>query len=107
MKVPRLSRAVVSLAVVGGIVSLTSIGGLTVAGQQRSDSKPTLKGVWRVVEIRYTGPNARTITTPQPWLVIFTDKHVASVGVSSDTARQLLPAPDERTDKQLADAYRS
>src|SRR4051812_5008731 len=91
MQTLRDSRA----AAIGTVVVLTGMVGLTLAGQQRSASTPTLKGVWRIAEIRYTGPNARAVTSPQPSMVIFTDKHVASVGVDSDTARQHLPPPDQ------------
>jgi len=97
----RISR---SAAAIGIVVVLTFVVGLTLAGEQRSDSKPTLKGVWRAAEIRYTGPNARTVT-PQPWFGIMTDNHYAWVGVQSDKARPELPPPDKRTDEQVAEAF--
>jgi hypothetical protein len=86
---------------------LALAGSLTLVAQQRSSSQTSLKGVWRATEIRYTGPNARTVTNPQPWIVIVTDKHIASVGVTSDAARPPLPPVGERTDKHMADNART
>ena len=93
-----------------GVVALLLAGilgtfGFTVAAQPRA-SQTCIKGVWRAAEIRYTGPNARTVSDPQPWFVIFTDKHLASIGVTSDAARRELPPADKQTDKDLADAFR-
>lgn len=88
------------------VVVLTGVVGLALTAQQSGRSQPSLKGVWRAMEITYTGPNARTVKSPQPWIVIFTEKHVASVGVTSDVPRPEWP-PDQQTDKQVADAARS
>jgi hypothetical protein len=48
-----------------------------------------LEGVWKVVE--RTGPNARTITNPQPALYMFTNNHFSFVGVLADSSRPDLP----------------
>ena len=97
----RFGRAVVLL-----LAGISAIFGFTVAAQSRA-SQTCIKGVWRAAEIRYTGPNARTVSNPQPWFVIFTDKHLASIGVTSDAPRRELPPADKQTDKDLADAFRS
>lgn len=109
MQTLRVSRAVTAtIAVV-----LTGMVGLTVAGQQRSESKPTLKGVWRVTEWTTTGPGAaagpngvaHTNKSPQPWYGMFTDKHFTFLGVRGDSPSPDLASADKRTDKQVVDRY--
>jgi hypothetical protein len=70
----------------------------------RTDQSPVV-GVWQVAEVTTTGPNARTVTNPQPGLYIFTPGHYAQERVTSDTPRAELPPADQRTDKQAADAF--
>src|SRR5206468_4014070 len=100
----KISKTTLSLGGVGIALLFAATVGSTVAGQSPG-AQPCLKGVWRAAEIRYIGANARTVSNP-PWIVVFTDKHVASVGVSTDTPRRELPPADKRTDKDLADAFR-
>lgn len=66
---------------------------------------PSIAGVWRLSEITRSGPNARTITAPQPGLVIFTQRHYSISQVSGDKPRSELPPRNLVTDKQRADAY--
>ena len=51
-----------------------------------------------------TGPNARTIASPQPGLYIFTPRYYSIDMVTSDTPRPDLPQQGA-TDKQRADAF--
>jgi hypothetical protein len=75
------------------------------AGQERRGSQVTIKGVWRVSEWTTTGPKGHTSRSPQPWFGVFTDRHYAFIGVTSDMPRPPLPALARRTDKQVADAF--
>lgn len=57
-----------------------------------AQSRPSLTGAWRVVEVKVTGTNARIISNPQPALLLFTEKHYSKMGVDGDQQRQDLPA---------------
>ena len=46
-----------------------------------------LRGTWQVSEIVITGPGARTITSPQPGLFIFTATHYSVTQVRSEEPR--------------------
>ena len=50
-----------------------------------------LTGTWRVTEVKTTGPNARTTSSPQPGLYIFTGNHYSIITVNSDKPRPALP----------------
>jgi hypothetical protein len=68
-----------------GIALLASRG---TAGQPSRDS---LRGVWRIVEARTGGANARTIPFGErPNLTIITGKHYSRVEVQADGPRQPL-----------------
>ncbi len=86
----------VFVAVIG--VALLSAAG--VAGQSKSGS---IQGVWQTVELRVTGPSARTITIPQPgpYLTIFTAKHYSRTEVQSDGPRQILTDVAKATADEL------
>ena len=78
------SRMVLVVAVLG-LISVSLIG----------QSKPSIQGVWRVVEITVTNPNPTygsqpkgTHTDLQPALAIFTGKHYS---VTADTAAKPRP----------------
>ena len=58
---------------------------------QSAAAQGKLEGVWKVTETTTTGPNARTITAPQPGIWIFTKKHCSSVGITGDKPRPDLP----------------
>ena len=68
--------------------------GITVfAGQSAmsQSSRPSIQGVWRVVEATITGPSARTISfADRPNLTIITDKHYSRVEVQADGPRPIL-----------------
>ena len=74
------------LVVVVGILAL----GFSALGQ----SQPSIQGVWRVVEVTITDPNANpagwgkgTHTNLQPALLIFTGKHYSEVADTATTPR--------------------
>ena len=52
-----------------------------------------LTGTWSVTEIKTTGPNARTISHPQPGLLIFTGNHYSLMIIDSDQPRADLQNP--------------
>jgi hypothetical protein len=68
-------------------VVLAGVVGLTFAAEQRSASGPPIQGVWRIAEVRTSGPGARTITNPNPGLLIFTARHYAIVAEAGDSLR--------------------
>jgi len=80
------------------VVAVLALSGIAVLGQ----SKPSIQGVWRVVERTTTGPNGATNKNPQPGLYIFTGKHYSLIADTSDKPRKVLPlAP---TNPKLTDA---
>jgi hypothetical protein len=73
------------------VVAVLAFINASVLGQ----TKPSIQGVWRVVEVTITNPNPPPDTLPkgthtnvQPGLLIFTGKHYSMV---SDTAAQPRP----------------
>jgi len=50
-----------------------------------------LTGTWKVTSVKTTGPNARTVTSPQPGLYVFTGTHYSIMTINSDQPRPLLP----------------
>jgi Lipocalin-like domain len=52
-----------------------------------------LTGTWSVTEIKTTGPNARTISHPQPGLLIFTGNHYSLMIIESDQPRAEVQSP--------------
>ena len=61
----------------------------------------SLTGTWSVTEITTTGPNARTISHPQPGLLIFTGNHYSLMIIDSDQPRAGLQNP--QVNKPTAD----
>ena len=66
------------------LVLLTALLVPTMAWAQGADS---LEGVWQPTEFRFTGPNARTISSPQPALLMFTADYYSYMGVAGDRPR--------------------
>jgi hypothetical protein len=89
------------LLVAGVLVSVAGIAGHA----QHGTSNAGIIGVWRVSKMTFRGPNERTVTQPQPGIVIFTPHYYSRNLVTSDAARPEVPPPATRTDKQIADAY--
>jgi hypothetical protein len=52
-----------------------------------------LTGTWSMTEIKTTGPNARTISHPQPGFLIFTGNHYSLMIIDSDQPRAEVPSP--------------
>jgi len=71
---------------------------------QSAAARGKLEGVWKVTQITFTGPNARTVNPIEPGIWIFTKKHASYVSVYSDTPRLPLP-PNDATDAQKAAAW--
>ena len=71
------------------VVAVLALAGLSISAQ----SKPTIQGVWRVVERTTTGPNGATNKNPQPSLYFFTGKHYSSMQIVSNTPRPIRPLP--------------
>lgn len=89
------------LFVVGVLIGIAEIVGCA----QREDSNSGVIGVWRVSELTFIEPNERTVTKPQPGIVIITPHYYSRNLVISDTPRPELPQ-DQPTDKQIADAFK-
>jgi hypothetical protein len=88
------------------LVAVVFIGIAGVVGHaQRGNSNSDVIGVWRVSEMTFIGPNDRTVTEPQPGIVIFTPQYYSRNLVTSDGPRPELPPLDKATDKQIADAF--
>jgi len=83
------------------LVGITLLGATLVTGQPKGGS---LQGVWQTVEVRMTGPGARTITLPEPRanLMIVSARHYCRVEVHAEGPR---PATD--TAKASADELRA
>jgi len=81
-------------------VSFVAIAMLATLANAQFKQTP-LTGTWSVTEIRITGPNARTITHPQPGLLIFTGNHYSLMIIESDQARAEVESP--QTKKPTAD----
>jgi hypothetical protein len=81
-------------------VLLLAIAVLTVTanGQFKATA---LTGTWSVTEIKTTGPNAQTISHPQPGLLIFTGNHYSLMIIESAQPRAELQNP--QTKKPTAD----
>ena len=62
---------------------------------------PGLQGVWRAVEITYTGASARVVRDPQPGLLVFTQKHYSQVEITSDVPRIEPPDLSKATADEL------
>jgi hypothetical protein len=73
------------------LIVLFSVVALIPGGH--TGSKPgSLQGVWQAVEVRLTGPDARTITIPEPRpnLMIVTSKYYSRVEVHAGPPRPVL-----------------
>jgi hypothetical protein len=87
------------------VVAVLGFTSLSLVGQ----TKPSIQGVWRVVERTTTGPNGATNKNPQPSLYIFTGKHYSIMLITSDKPRTPVTfgAPNTKlTDADMIALYR-
>jgi hypothetical protein len=70
------------------VLTVAVLAGQGIAGQ----SKPaSIQGVWKVVEVTITGPDARTLSfTDRPNLTIIAASHYSRVEVQADGPRPVL-----------------
>lgn len=73
-------------------------------GVHAQSSVQGLEGAWRVVEVDYSGPGARTVDSPQPGLLLFTGRHYSYTFVTSESPRAPLP-PGPATPEALATVW--
>ncbi len=88
--------------ILGIVICISVLIALATAPIAGAQSK--LEGVWKMMEVTTSGPNARTFTDLQPGLYIFTKKHYSIMYVSSDKPRPELPEQNA-TDAQKASAW--
>lgn len=68
-----------------------SVSLLASQGAEAQSGRPSIQGVWHVVEATITGPGARTIAfADRPNLTIITDKHYTRVEIQADGPRPVL-----------------
>ena len=89
------------LLVIGILIGIAAI----VGHGQRANPNSGVIGVRRVSELTSMGPNERTLTRPQPGIVIFTPHYYSRNLVTSDAPRPELPPLDKANAKQIADAW--
>ena len=64
--------------------------------------KPTpLTGTWRVTGAKTTGPNARTVTSPAPGLLMFTGNHYSRLLITTEEPRAALKDQAKATAAEL------
>ena len=69
------------------------------AGTAFTQTKPSIEGVWKVVEWQEAG---KTYTSPQPGLIIFTKGYYSIMLIMLAQPRPAVPAPKDR--QNLTDA---
>ena len=89
--------------VLDSILALTAVAGLS--GAALESRSPSIEGVWRAVEIKTTGPGARTITGVQPNLSIMTRKHYSHMEFHADGPRPSLADPSKASADELRQAW--
>jgi hypothetical protein len=67
-----------------------------IAYGQTPTTKNPLRGAWKVTEI--ANPNAPAITTPQPGLYIFADRHYSFTRINGTKPLPNYPSNDKATD---------
>jgi hypothetical protein len=83
---------------------LLGVGLLTNHGVAGRSEAGSIQGVWQTLEVRTTGPGARTIAIPEPRpnLTIITAKHYCRVAVESEGPRMPVDAPRASADELRA-----
>jgi hypothetical protein len=65
-----------------------------------AQSRPSVQGAWRVVEVSTTAPGAATSHSPQPGLLLFTARHYSFLRVLSPGPRQGFSDPANVTEAE-------
>jgi len=68
--------------------AMTLLAPLGLAGQTTAED---LEGAWRVTEVVTTGPGARTMSSPQPGLLLFTGRYYSYTLVTGEEPRPVPP----------------
>ena len=63
---------------------------LLTLGFTRPPEAPSIRGVWRTVEVTMIGPNGRTITNVQPNQIVMTATHYNRVEIHAEGPRPIL-----------------
>jgi hypothetical protein len=84
-------------------VVLTTVALLIGTGISAQSKNGSIQGVWRVVEVTVTGPEARTISQLEPNLTIITARHYSRIEFHGERPR---PIPPDMT-KASADELRA
>jgi hypothetical protein len=90
-----LRRAVVTV----GVAVLWAASSLE--GQQAAQD---LEGAWRVTEVVTTGPIGRTLSTPQPGLLLFTGDYYSYMFVTTDEPR-VVPSRNFASVEEMLDVW--
>jgi hypothetical protein len=83
--------SIIMRTTLGFLCALLLTSGIAPA-QQKATS---LTGAWQVTKVQMTGPNARTVTDPQPGLYLFTGKYFSLMMVNGDQPRPIHPTLPE------------
>lgn len=89
----RMANTIIGFTAVAGIVGFAAV------------SKPSIEGVWRPVEIKITGPQARTIVPDQPSLDVITAKHYSRVEIHATGPRPMVTDAMKATADELRQAW--
>jgi hypothetical protein len=84
------------------LIAALGVGLLTTPASTAQRARPSIQGVWKIVEATVTGPGARTIAfADRPNLTIFTGKHYSRVEVQADGPRPVLTDVAKATADEL------
>jgi Lipocalin-like domain len=72
----------------------------------QSSTKKSIEGVWKVTEIVVTGEDAVNVPSPQPGLIIFTEKHYSVMWIPGNQPRTLFKGESPTNEEKIA-AYDS
>jgi len=89
--------------VLNSILAVTAVAGL--GGAALEVRSPTIEGVWQAVEVKTTGPGARTIANVQPNLSVMTRKHYSHMEIHADGVRPSLADPAKASAEELRQAW--
>src|SRR5437867_12203743 len=94
-----------ALVLVTAAALVASVGVVLIGQAQRAAS---VQGVWRIAEIAVTGgPNAETVTQPQPGFFMFTGNHYSTVRINGSGPRPkfTFKDPAKPTDAEKLAAF--